>query len=109
MLQPWRNRVALVLHVKFPPANLYRVMPRFDLVLYDRARAQAAGRHLVYFRFADHPPLLSPGPGIEQHDVVAARRGIHGNAHPGRTAANHGEVPRIAAFTDLAEEGVSIH
>src|SRR5512143_183286 len=37
------------------------------------AAAQAAGRRLVYFRFADHPPLLSRGPAAEQHDLDAAR------------------------------------
>src|SRR5512142_2103518 len=35
--------------------------------------AQAVGRHLVYFRFADHPPLLSPGHGVEQRHLDPAR------------------------------------
>jgi len=42
MLQPWRNKVTLILHVTFPPNNAYRSMPRFDIVLY--GRAGAAGR-----------------------------------------------------------------
>ena len=37
------------------------------------AAAQAAGRHLVYFRFADHPPLLARGSSTEQHDLDPAR------------------------------------
>ena len=35
--------------------------------------AQAAGRRLVYFRFANHPALVPPGPGIEQHDLDPTR------------------------------------
>jgi hypothetical protein len=35
--------------------------------------AQAAGRHLIYFRFADHPPLLPETPGVEVHHVDPAR------------------------------------
>jgi hypothetical protein len=31
--------------------------------------AREAGRRLVYFRFADHPPLLSPASGVEQYDL----------------------------------------
>src|SRR5512137_505548 len=37
------------------------------------AAARAAGRRLVYFRFADHPALLPPGSGIEQQDLDPAR------------------------------------
>jgi pyruvate, water dikinase len=31
--------------------------------------ARSVGRRLVYFRFADHPTLVPPGPGTEQHDL----------------------------------------
>ena len=44
MLQPWRDKVALILHATFPPNNTYRAMPRFDIVLYGRPQAGAAGR-----------------------------------------------------------------
>ena len=37
------------------------------------AAAQAEGRHLVYFRFADHPALLAPGGGAERHDLDTTR------------------------------------
>jgi hypothetical protein len=37
------------------------------------AAARPAGRPLVYFRFADHPPLLSPGSGVEQRDLAPSQ------------------------------------
>lgn len=46
MLRPLRGTVALVLHVTFPPNNVYRAMPAFDIVLYDRA-GSAAGRRIA--------------------------------------------------------------
>jgi pyruvate, water dikinase len=33
------------------------------------AHACGTGEELVYFRFADHAPVFTPGPGIEIHDV----------------------------------------
>ncbi|MGA2863081.1 MAG: PEP/pyruvate-binding domain-containing protein [Verrucomicrobiota bacterium] len=44
-----------------------------ELVAPYAAAAQAAQRRLVYFRFADHPPLLPPGISAEQHDLDPAR------------------------------------
>jgi hypothetical protein len=44
-----------------------------ELVAPYAAAARAAHRHLVYFRFADHPPLLPVDPGIEQHQIDPAR------------------------------------
>ncbi len=44
MLQPWRGKISLVLHVTFPPNNVYRTMPRFDILLYAPPRARIAGR-----------------------------------------------------------------
>jgi hypothetical protein len=44
MLQPWRDKITLILHVSFPPNNTYRVMPRFDIVLYGRPQTGAARR-----------------------------------------------------------------
>jgi pyruvate, water dikinase len=37
------------------------------------AAAQAVGRRLIYFRFADHPALVAPGPGVEQQDPDPSR------------------------------------
>ncbi len=36
------------------------------------AAAQAAGRHLIYFRFASHPPLLADSAGVEVHQIDPA-------------------------------------
>jgi hypothetical protein len=53
------------------------------LVVPYAAAAKAAQRHLVYFRFADHPELLSAESGAERHELDPARgfeafvRGIH--------------------------------
>jgi len=53
-----------------------------ELVAPYAAAAQAAHRRLIYFRFADHPPLLPVG-GAEQHDLDPTRgfeefvRGVH--------------------------------
>lgn len=44
-----------------------------ELVAPYATAAQNAHRRLVYFRFADHPALLPPGPGVEQHDIDPAR------------------------------------
>ncbi len=44
MLRPFRGTVSLVLRVTFPPQNLYRAMPAFDLVLYDRVRGTLRAR-----------------------------------------------------------------
>lgn len=54
-----------------------------ELVTPYAAAAQAARRRLVYFRFADHPPLLPPGSGAEWHEQDATLgfealvRGVH--------------------------------
>ncbi len=32
-------------------------------------RAVEAGRTVAYFRFASHPPLVAPGPGLEVHEI----------------------------------------
>jgi hypothetical protein len=54
-----------------------------ELVIPYATAAQAAQRRLIYFRFADHPPLLPPG-AAEQHDLDPSRgfeefvRGVHG-------------------------------
>jgi hypothetical protein len=34
--------------------------------------ARAAGRHLIYFRFATHPPLLDEEGGVEMHELDAS-------------------------------------
>jgi pyruvate, water dikinase len=53
-----------------------------ELVVPYAAAAKAAKRRLIYFRFADHPPLL-PADGAEQHDLDPIRgfeefvRGVH--------------------------------
>jgi pyruvate, water dikinase len=39
---------------------------------YARA-ARASGRHLIYFRFAGHPPLIPEAAGVEVHHVDPAR------------------------------------
>lgn len=54
-----------------------------ELVVPYAAAARAGQRSLVYFRFADHPALLSPEAGAEEHDLDPARgfeafvRGVH--------------------------------
>ncbi len=35
--------------------------------------ARASGRHLIYFRFASHPPLLPAADGVEVHEADPAR------------------------------------
>src|SRR5512140_3073695 len=40
-----------------------------ELVKPYAAAALSAKRRLVYFRFADHAPLLEPNSAIEQHDL----------------------------------------
>jgi pyruvate, water dikinase len=40
-----------------------------ELVVPYAAAARDAGRRLVYFRYGDHPPLLGPDAGGEQHDL----------------------------------------
>lgn len=44
-----------------------------ELVTPYASAARGAHRHLVYFRFADHPPLLPVDPAIEQHQLDPAR------------------------------------
>ncbi len=43
-----------------------------ELIVPYTAAALRDRRRLVYFRFAEHPPLLMPTPGIEQYDLDAA-------------------------------------
>jgi len=70
------------------------------------AAAQAAGRRLVYFRFADHPPLLAPGAGVEQHDLDPTRgfeafvRGVHAAIE----AAGRGTLYVFDCLSHLAEK-----
>ncbi len=40
-----------------------------ELVAPYAAAAREAQRRLVYFRFGEHPPLLGPEDGAEQHDL----------------------------------------
>ena len=66
------------------------------------AAAQAAGRRLVYFRFADHPPRA----GVEQHDLDPARgfeafvRGVHAAIE----AAGRGTLYVFDCLSHLAEK-----
>ena len=54
-----------------------------ELVAPYAAAAQSARRRLVYFRFAEHAPLLPPQSGVERHDLNAKEgfeefvRGVH--------------------------------
>ncbi|MHC1762854.1 MAG: hypothetical protein AB9869_00910 [Verrucomicrobiia bacterium] len=54
-----------------------------ELVAPYAAAAKTAQRRLVYFRFADHQPLLPPQPGIQRHDLNPLEgfeefvRGVH--------------------------------
>jgi hypothetical protein len=54
-----------------------------ELVTPYAAAAHAARHRLVYFRFADHPPLLTPESGAERHDLDPSQgfeafvRGVH--------------------------------
>jgi hypothetical protein len=43
-----------------------------ELVVPYAAAARAAGRHLIYFRFANHPPLLPEAAGAEIHQIDPA-------------------------------------
>ena len=43
-----------------------------ELVMPYAAAARAAGRHLIYFRFAKHPPLLPEEAGAEVHQFDPA-------------------------------------
>jgi hypothetical protein len=54
-----------------------------ELVKPYAAAARAADRRLVYFRFASHAPLLTPGSGAEEHQLEPVKgfesfvRGVH--------------------------------
>jgi hypothetical protein len=87
MLQPWRNKIALILHVNFPPNNVYRVMPRFDLVLYGRAQARAPGR-------------------IEPLDLLETPRYINGQPAPPGTPILAGTVQATFGIGTLNPRGV---
>ncbi len=62
-----------VLHGIAPGDNIVwevEAVPDYtELVLPYAAAAMAAQRPLIYFRFADHTPLLPPGFGAAQHDL----------------------------------------
>jgi hypothetical protein len=65
-----------------------------ELVTPYAAAARQAGRHLVYFRFGDHPTLVPSELGAEQHDFNPASgfeafvRGVHGVVE----GAGHGTI-----------------
>jgi pyruvate, water dikinase len=73
------------------------------------AAAQAVGRRLVYFRFADHPPLLSPAPGIERHEFDP-RSGFERfvrNVHAVIETAGRGTLYVFDCLSHLAETWAS--
>jgi len=69
------------------------------------AAAQGAGRRLVYFRFANHPALLLPGPGVEQHDLDATRgfEAFVRNVHAAIETAGPGTLYVFDCLSHLAE------
>ncbi|HOX58139.1 MAG TPA: PEP/pyruvate-binding domain-containing protein [Candidatus Paceibacterota bacterium] len=73
------------------------------------AAAQAAGRRLVYFRFADHPQLLSPGPAVEQHDLdpKAGFEAFVRNVHAVIENAGRGTLYVFDCLSHLADTWVS--
>ncbi len=89
MLRPWRDKVALVLYVTFPPTNVYRTMPRFDVVLYGRPRAQTPGR-------------------IEPLDLLETPRYIAGQPAPPGTPILAGMVQATFAAGMLDPRGIHL-
>ncbi len=70
MLRQWRDKITLVLHVTFPPANTYRTMPPFDLVLYGRSRTGAA-RPLEPLALLATPQYVSGQPAPPGTPILA--------------------------------------
>jgi pyruvate, water dikinase len=72
------------------------------------AAAQAVGRHLVYFRFADHPALLSPGSGVKQHDLdpTCGFEAFVRNVHAVIESAGPGTLYVFDCLSHLRRSGV---
>ncbi len=87
MLQPWRDKVTLILHVTFPPNNAYRTMPRFGIVLFGRPQAAAAGR-------------------LEPLDLLETPRYLSGQPAPPGTPILGGIVQAIFAARNLDTRAV---
>jgi len=71
MLRPWRDKVTLSLHVTFPPNNVYRTMPRFDLVLYGRPGAAHAGIPMQPLDLLETPRYVSGQPAPPGTPILA--------------------------------------
>jgi hypothetical protein len=89
MLRPWRGRISLILHVTFPPNNVYRRMPRFDIVLYGRPQTRAAGR-------------------IEPLDRLETPRYLPGQPAPPGTPILGGMIQATFAVLALDQRGVCL-
>lgn len=73
------------------------------------AAARRAGRRLVYFRFASHPPLLPGDAGAEQHDVdpTAGFDAVVRRVHSVIEGARPGTMFVFDCLSDLAAAWVS--
>jgi pyruvate, water dikinase len=102
-----------VLHGIEPGDNIVWEIDAIDdyqeLVAPYAAAAKKAGRHLIYFRFGDHPPLLSPELGADQFDLDPASgfeafvRGVHNHIE----AAGRGAIYVFDCLSSLAAAWVS--
>lgn len=75
-----------------------------ELVFAYATAAHMAHRHLVYFRFADHPPLLPAEAGAEQHDLDPSRgfEGFVREVHAVIEGAGRGTIHVFDCLSHLA-------
>ena len=92
MLQPWRDKVSLVLYVTFSPGNTYRTMPRFGIVLYARSSSAA-------------PPRGSGASRIEPIDLIETPRYVSGQPAPPGTPTLAGIVEATFVTRGLDRRG----
>ncbi len=71
MLRPWRDKLAVALYVNFPPDNVYRAMPRFDIVLYGRPRSAQAGRTIHPIDLLETPRYIAGQPAPPGTPILA--------------------------------------
>jgi hypothetical protein len=71
MLAPWRGKIAVTLHVNFPPNNLYRAMPRYEIVLYGRPHTLDAGNRIQPIDVLETPLYVSGQPAPPGTPILA--------------------------------------
>jgi len=97
-------------HANKPPTKLFNAWHAGVPVILGRESAYQHERlsPLDYLEAGSFAEVVS----FYQDDIKAARRGIDGNAHASCSAANDGDIPRLAAIhalTNLAQHFVPAH